>query len=296
MVLDPTVWVWLPLIAAILLGFTSHKPITIILLAFSILSAFVVERIDVFALATTVVLLTVAYSIPKFANASRLQIPANRIAINKKANFNAIAYIAWSIVLLLSALLFIHKTPGFNNLLVLKEVYAGPNSLPFSMYLNLDKPIAFFALLFAYPTMLGDKPRPNGKWLFIAVALLASLLPVASLIGALQIEVGLPDWWWIFAINNLMITCVAEEALFRGLIQKSLSECYVWWIGLLVASLLFGLAHFAGGPLLMLFATFAGIGYGLVFHFTGRLWCSVIAHFAFNLAHLVLFTYPAAAQ
>ncbi|WP_165313904.1 CPBP family intramembrane glutamic endopeptidase [Vibrio ziniensis] len=286
MVLDPTVWVWLPLISAILFGFTSHKPITNILLAFSMISAFAVGRIDAFALAISVVLLSIAYSIPKLINERRYQAPVYKTA----------AYVGWSIVVLLSALLFMHKIPGFYNLLVLNKVYAGPDSIPFSMYLNLDKPIAFFALLFAYPTLLGDKGRPNGKGLLITIALLASLLPVASLIGALQIEVGLPDWWWIFAINNLMITCVAEEALFRGLIQKSLSERYVWWIGLLVASLLFGLAHIAGGPLLMLFATFAGIGYGLIFHFTGRLWCSVLAHFSLNFAHLVLFTYPIAAQ
>lgn len=281
MVLTPAIWIWLPLIAAIFSGFTRHKLITVVLLAIALACALIVGRIELLAMGISIVLLLVAHYIPNLVTHKRSK---------------RLIYLCWTIVIVTCGLLFLHRLPGFNNFLVLDHVYAGPQSLPFTMYLNLDKPIAFFALLYAYPPLLGNTKKLHFKGILLAIVLLVSLLPLASLTGALKVELSLPDWWWLFAINNLMITCVAEEALFRGLIQQSLSRRYTWWIGLVTASALFGLAHVGGGMLLVFFATFAGLGYGLIYHFTGRLWCSVLAHFAFNFAHLVFFTYPALAH
>ncbi|MGL4775927.1 MAG: CPBP family glutamic-type intramembrane protease, partial [Aeromonas veronii] len=46
--------------------------------------------------------------------------------------------------------------------------------------------------------------------------------------------------------------------------------------------------------LLALFATLAGCCYGLAFQLSGRLSVAILIHFAFNFAHLALFTYPLA--
>lgn len=193
-------------------------------------------------------------------------------------------------------MLFVHLIPGFNNLQILDKVTAGPLSAPFSMYLNLDKPLALFALFLAYPFLLGSEAKGRIKPALLVMIPLLSLLPISAMLGALKPELSLPSWWWLFALNNLIITCVAEEAVFRGFVQQSLSRRFDWRLGLVIASILFGLAHFSGGPLLILFATLAGLGYGLVFHFTGRLWCAVLAHFLFNFSHLVFFTYPILAR
>ncbi|MCZ4372485.1 CPBP family intramembrane metalloprotease [Vibrio diazotrophicus] len=281
MILSPAIWIWLPLIAAIFSGFTRHKLITFALLTVALVCALIFGRVEPLAIAISTVLLLVAHYIPTLVAHKR-----NKLLIN----------LCWTVVILTCGLLFLHRLPGFNNLLVLDHVYAGPQSLPFTMYLNLDKPIAFFALLLAYPQLVENRQKLHFKGILLSIVMLVSLLPLASLTGAIKAELSLPDWWWLFALNNLMITCVAEEALFRGLIQQSLSRRYAWWIGLITACVLFGLAHIGGGMLLALFATFAGLGYGLIYHFTGRLWCSVLAHFAFNFAHLVFFTYPALAH
>lgn len=281
MVLTSAIWIWLPLIAAILSGFTRHKLITFVLLAVTLVCALIFGRIEPLAMGISTILLLVAHCILTLVNQKHSKL---------------LVYLFWTVVILICGLLFLHRLPGYNNLLVLDHVYTGPQSLPFTMYLNLDKPIAFFALLLAYPQLVGNKQKLHFKGILLAIVLLVSLLPLASLTGSLKVELSLPDWWWLFALNNFMITCVAEEALFRGLIQQSLSRRYDLWIGLITASVLFGLAHIGGGMLLALFATFAGLGYGLIFHFTGRLWCSVLAHFAFNFAHLVFFTYPALAH
>ncbi len=89
---------------------------------------------------------------------------------------------------------------------------------------------------------------------------------------------------------------MAEEALFRGLIQQKAQQQFGAIAGLLIASALFGMAHFAGGPLLMIFAALAGRFYCLGYHFTVRRMVSGGVHFLFNFAHLLFFTYPMLAR
>ena len=57
------------------------------------------------------------------------------------------------------------------------------------------------------------------------------------------------------------------------------------------ASLAFGVAHYAAGPIMILLASVAGFVYGLAYRYGGLL-ASVWAHFGFNLVHILLFTYP----
>lgn len=91
---------------------------------------------------------------------------------------------------------------------------------------------------------------------------------------------------------NLFFVCMAEEALFRGYLQQRLSQ----WLGarpaLIVAATVFGAAHLAGGMLMVIFATLAGVIYGLAWMWSGRLWVPILFHFGLNLIHLLFFTYP----
>ncbi|MGR4989263.1 lysostaphin resistance A-like protein [Vibrio rotiferianus] len=281
MILDSAIWLWLPLILAIGVVFLRQKAVALVLLGLTLLSALFVGRIEFIAFTSTLVVLGVAYRLPMLASNQKMK---------------PVYYLGWSVVIIWCVMLFVHLIPGFNNLQVLDKVTVGPLSAPFSMYLNLDKPLALFALFLAYPFLLGSEAKGRVKPALLVMILLLSLLPIAAMLGALKPELSLPSWWWLFALNNLILTCVAEEALFQGFIQQSLSRRFDWRLGLVIASILFGLAHFAGGPLLIVFATLAGLGYGLVFHFTGRLWCAVLAHFLFNFCHLVFFTYPILAR
>ena len=281
MILDSAIWLWLPLILAIGVVFLRQRAVALALLGLTLLSALFIGRIELIAFVSTLVVLGVAYRLPMLASNQKMKL---------------VYYLGWSVVIIWCVMLFVHLIPGFNNLQVLDKVTAGPLSAPFSMYLNLDKPLALFALFLAYPFLLGSEAKGRVKPALLVMIPLLSLLPIAAMLGALKPELSLPSWWWLFALNNLILTCVAEEALFRGFVQQSLSRRFDWRLGLVIASILFGLAHFAGGPLLIAFATLAGLGYGLVFHFTGRLWCAVLAHFLFNFCHLVFFTYPILAR
>jgi membrane protease YdiL (CAAX protease family) len=114
--------------------------------------------------------------------------------------------------------------------------------------------------------------------------------------GLLAWEPKWPHVIPLWALNNLLLVCVAEEAFFRGYVQQGLTTLlgqrrYATWLGLGVAALLFGLAHFAAGPAMMAIAAVAGLGYGMAYQ-RGGLLAAILAHFALNALHLILFTYP----
>ncbi|MFM1642460.1 CPBP family intramembrane glutamic endopeptidase [Aeromonas salmonicida] len=272
----PDSLIWGALALAILLCLVRQRLPGLILLGVALLAALYLGRLSPSALLITLAGLLLAWRTPGLPQPWRGA--------------------ALTLVLLWAIALMLHLIPGFSNLKVLDQVQAGPASVPFNMYLNLDKPLVFFGLLLAWPALLGQGGAIRWRALALLLLPLAALLITAWQLGALKPEAGLPYWWWLFALNNLLFTCVAEEALFRGFIQQGVAARSRLWLGILVASLLFGAAHLAGGPLLMLFAALAGACYGLAFHFSGRLSVAIIIHFLFNFAHLALFTYPLASR
>ena len=110
-----------------------------------------------------------------------------------------------------------------------------------------------------------------------------------------------PKWPAILGVwvpANLLLTCVAEESFFRGLLQRRLGTFLQERVSapaltaLLACAVAFGVAHVAGGITYVLLATVAGIGYGTAYHLTGRVEAGIVVHFLLNLSHLVLFSYP----
>nr|WP_254440533.1 CPBP family intramembrane glutamic endopeptidase [Ruegeria arenilitoris] len=128
--------------------------------------------------------------------------------------------------------------------------------------------------------------------LLIGLAALPALFALGLSLGAVRPEIDLPAWWLIFAFSNLFLTCLTEEAFFRGYLQSVLTSKIGVALGIAAASLLFGLAHAGGGPALVVFASILGAACGLGYYATGRLWVPVLMHFGFNALHLALFTYP----
>lgn len=189
-------------------------------------------------------------------------------------------------------LLATHTLSGFNNIQVIDQAMTGVNSIPFSMSLNIDKPMLIFAFVILLPTMLEKPPHVHIRTLLLISIVGLTLLPLLGyFIGIIKPELSLPSWIGLFAFNNLFLTCVVEEVFFRGYLQNRLSQ-YGVMIGLTGSSLLFGLAHFSGGVELMMLATLAGVFYGAIYLATGKLYMAIVAHFLFNMYHLIFYTYP----
>ncbi|WP_237387526.1 CPBP family intramembrane glutamic endopeptidase [Xenorhabdus sp. Sc-CR9] len=198
------------------------------------------------------------------------------------------------LLLISGILLFLHYLPGFHNLKYLDKIQAGSLSAPFTMYLNFDKALLPLILLCCIPTLFTRKPVVNAPphgWALL-IAAIPALLWLATKLGGLAVELHFPNWLPAFIFANIFFVSLAEEALFRGYIQQKLSQWMNPYFALIMTSLLFGIAHFAGGSLMVIFATLAGLIYGIAWMWSGRLWVAVAFHFSLNLMHLLFFTYP----
>ncbi|MDD2056172.1 CPBP family intramembrane metalloprotease [Pseudomonas sp. GD03860] len=195
--------------------------------------------------------------------------------------------------LLLALCLALHWLPGFQSAKVIDAAIFSEGALPFSMYLNLDKPLIGFWLLLACPGVLGiGAKRPLAGLALTLPTVIAVCLGAAWLLGVVAWAPKWPGQAWIWALNNLLLVSLTEELLFRGYIQGGLERLLnSRTLALMLASGLFGLAHLGAGWQWMLLATVAGLGYGLAYR-QGGLFAAVLCHFALNLSHFAGFTYP----
>lgn len=209
---------------------------------------------------------------------------------------------AWTwAVGVVSLTMALHAWPGFHNPKLLDEVRSSPHALPFTLYANFDKASAGLFLLVFFAPRLRTFEEARAIILPTALASLvtaALTLGLAWATGHVRPDIKVPAFTATFLAVNLLFTCVAEEAFFRGLIQQQLSGALALrpnlaWLPVVASTLLFTLAH-AGGPVPYLACVaVAGLAYGLVQARTGRLEAATLTHFAVNAAHFLLFTYPA---
>lgn len=208
-----------------------------------------------------------------------------------------VRFVYWALLTVLSLALALHLLPGSNNPLLVDKLQLAADTVPYTLYANFDKGWAGYCLLLALSAGQSPHRRPFWQLLAAAALLIALTLSLALGLGLIRFDPKWPLFLPQFIFCNLLLTCVAEEALFRGVLQQSLTrQCeqrgYSWYWALLLASLLFGLAHLSGGWAYVLVATVAGVGYGWLYRQSGRLWPAILLHFGLNLSHLLLFSYP----
>lgn len=189
-----------------------------------------------------------------------------------------------------------HTWPGHEALMVAEQAVLKPGSVPMSLLFHHDKVLVAWSLLCWLP-LFGASLKPGGDGPAWRLPLLvggsvAAIMGLAMGLGLLAWQPGLPALFWVFAIANLLNTCLAEELLFRGLLQRWLMHKVRPMAAVAIAGGLFGIAHLAGGVAFVLVASAAGLLYGLVYWWTGRLVWSVLVHWGLNLTHLLLFSYP----
>lgn len=209
--------------------------------------------------------------------------------------------IAFLGVLLIGLILGLHLAPGFNNYKYLDHIQLSEQSAPFSIWFNYDK--SLFGLLALGIIFHENLIRTWSEWVTMA----KQLLPIIALgfpiiyclgiaLGYAKIDLSITVFFLPWALKNLFFTVIAEEILFRGLIQKELNTRlqlkHSAAISIVIGGLLFGCAHYAGGLNYVLLSSVAGCLYGLAYHITGKIEAAILTHFLLNVGHFILFSYP----
>ncbi len=201
-----------------------------------------------------------------------------------------------------SLALAMHLLPGFHNLLIVQPHNITDDAVPFKLYANFDKGlVGLFLLGFIFRGQINRnyyRKRPKAKLIGTIFCVTPILVfACALLLGLIQFDPKWPSFWLYFLGINLLFTCVAEEAFFRGYLQQGLSSWlhekpYILFVVPFISGVIFGVAHFGGGVGYVLTASLAGVGYALLYHKTHRIELSILCHFLLNVLHLFLFTYP----
>ena len=210
--------------------------------------------------------------------------------------------ISFALTILLSFAIAMHAFTGFNNPIIASNTQLSSDSPPFTLYWNIDKTFVAFCLVLVYVSINQYDAIPRKRMfrngVLSGILVLFITLSIAWGTGLVRWEPKLPDlfvWWFV---GNLFITCVAEEVFFRGIIQYQLEQSlkaltrYAWLIALVISGLLFGIAHYAQGPLYVMVAIIAGCGYGLVYYVTKKIEASILTHLLLNAIHFLMFSYP----
>lgn len=200
--------------------------------------------------------------------------------------------------------LAVHLVPGFNNPMVASGLRLSANSPPITQYASLDKGAAGLILLAYYcrrARSLDEAARATATGLIVGAGNAVLVVGLIAGLGFVAWDPKLPEFALLWIPINLLLTCVAEEAFFRGILQERLStligQSTRWQIlPIAISSLLFGLVHAGGGIGLVVAATIAGVGYGLAYAKTRRIESAVLAHFTLNAVHFFGFTYPYAVR
>lgn len=194
--------------------------------------------------------------------------------------------------LLAGTALAAHALPGFAPLQLSAPRALSADAAPYAVRLHWDKLLLGATLLAWWWRQPHPRPaRPHAAWL----CALATLLAVPALALALGVVAWQPKWppeLAVWLAVNLGVTALAEELLFRALLQGALVARLGAARGIALTALLFGLAHAPFSIGFAVVATVAGLGYGWLLQLSGRLWPAVLLHGAVNLAHFLLLSYP----
>lgn len=150
---------------------------------------------------------------------------------------------------------------------------------------------------------LGWVEKLKGNYLLLGIAFISVSFPFAQLLYGVNQGIPMPDWAFqaereteklllcilqmerpIELIANLLIIAIlpafGEEVLFRGFIQKRLTQQLPAWAAITLTAFLFSAVHFQFEGFLARFLL-GGI-LGFVFHRTQNLWVPIATHLFFN--------------
>lgn len=210
----------------------------------------------------------------------------------------------WVSAIVLGVLVGLYKPQGFSSPLIFRVEQFYEGGLPFELRVNISIALAGYAILFCLP--LNYQPKnvyiPQLLYQVIASVFLSFVvIVVAYFILNLEFHIKPLRYILLFSLVNLCVTCIAEEAFMRLLLQAQLhqfiaritAQKYIQeYLPLLLATILFVLTHYPPTLEMTFVYALAGFSYGLIYLITKNIWASVGVHFLVNLLHFSFFSYP----
>lgn len=164
--------------------------------------------------------------------------------------------------------------------------------------------------------LLGFSPQVKPEQVGVVILIIVTALLVSFALSYFNREIPMPAEWKIKAeqlekdYNNQLAAIISlkstgdyilallimaflpalcEETLFRGGLQNFLTRSTGRpWVSVIIVSVIFSLVHFSYYGFLPRF--FLGAVLGFIYHYSGKLWLSILAHFINNaLAITVLY-------
>ena len=221
-----------------------------------------------------------------------------------KRNSRIGIYLSWFCAIILGIVVGLYRPHGFNYPLVfgVERLYEG--GLPFTLYANIAK---FFAGIIIVYFLLSSKSvssayikSPFKQFLLVTVVAFCVLGAACEIIG-LAFHTKLLKYIVLFGLVNLIITCLAEEAFMRLLLQEQIQRfisgtvAHKFWqesIPLVITTFIFVLTHAVHDFNAVVVFAIAGFSYGLVYSLTKNLWACVAVHCTVNIIHFSFLTYP----
>lgn len=204
--------------------------------------------------------------------------------------------------------LAMHLAPGFSAFPVLSPTRLCEGCQQLWLLGHFDKPVVglLVALLATQTPMVSTltafthrSTAAADARVVVTTVLIASAVTFGLLValGAIRWDPKTPPAETVgsFVAVNLFLTTFAEEIFFRAFVHDALRRVFpaiTTTRVIAISGLIFGVAHVAGGPLYVLGATLAGIGYGYVYERTRGLHWAIATHFLVNVIHFFFFSYP----
>lgn len=130
--------------------------------------------------------------------------------------------------------------------------------------------------------------------LFVAINLALALLPEAWLIAYNADMAPIASTGLLTALSIVVMGPLAEELVFRGIIQTRLLRAMPLWIAVVLQAALFAIIH--GTPIQIVYALLLGLALGFLRSRTGSILPGLAAHAAFNAMNDPLGLFGGAAE
>ncbi len=251
----------------------------VVMLSLAIVSLYLADAVTIMSMCFLVVLIFLSINITKIEHVLIRRLLAVMLAVASLA-------------------LAVHLISGFSYYKIEENVLISSGAQTININANIDKAFAGIILLIMAVTLKLPKGKKSPKADLYLIPFYTILVLIVAYLTGLDIDIKLPQVTLVFIFTNLIFSVITEEAFFRVVIQNTLINTLknkVPWasgLAIVLTSILFGLAHIAGGWHFVILATFAGLIYGYAYHRTGRITVAIITHLSVNVAHFFLLVYP----